>query len=651
MFSSATRVLLLASFILASPRSMAGGEAAPHESRPAARPLKVHPANPRYFTDGSGKAVYLTGSHTWYSLQDSGPKGKPATPFDYPRYLDLLVARGHDFMRLWAHEGGENESFYEPLPYLRSGPGQALDGKPKFDVSKFDPAYFDRMRSRIVAARDRGIYVGVMLFQGWSLYNHGHGNPWPIHPFNRENNVNGIDGDPDRDGEGKEVQTLAIPAITRLQQAYLRKVIDTVGDLDNVLYEITNESPMQSKEWQYHMIRAIHGYEATKPKRHPVGMTFFDSGGAGAMEALLASPADWISPGNSGSADYFKDPPAADGRKVILNDTDHHASTSSEASWPWRCFFRGQNPICMDWYDGDRWEPIRRAMGETRRLAERVDLAAMSPHGELASTAYCLATPGKEYLVYLPEGGTVEVDLSEATGDLAEEWIETATGKQFPAARAPGGSRRKCTAPFPGEAVLHLSPLAAAPRDMTVYGRAPVGAFGVDTLEHVEGAAKLGMTLIYSYSPESARKQLDLGDPMGQAVSKHKMQVTRGPMRTACTPGSSSIKSSSSMPRVATCWGSGCTSKTAMSERATAATSAPSTSRMGTSGRRSGKPRRGTGSRAPGSSGAPDPMRSSGTTAPTTASRSSAASTTSAPPPGAPCRVRFTISHPTEPRR
>jgi len=39
------------------------------------------------------------------------------------------------------------------------------------------------------------------------------------------------------------------------------------------------------------------------------------------------------------------------------------------------------------------------------------------------------------------------------------------------------------------------------------------------------GAAKLGMTLIYSYSPENAKKQLDLNDPMGKAVAKHKMQV------------------------------------------------------------------------------------------------------------------------------
>ena len=34
-------------------------------------------------------------------------------------------------------------------------------------------------------------------------------------------------------------------AITALQEAYVRKVVDTVNDLDNVLYEISNESSRQ----------------------------------------------------------------------------------------------------------------------------------------------------------------------------------------------------------------------------------------------------------------------------------------------------------------------------------------------------------------------------------------------------------------------
>src|SRR5262245_55679789 len=59
------------------PRPQGGGvdigayESIPDSTTPSARgPLGVHPTNPRYFTDGSGKAAYLTGSHTWSNLQD-----------------------------------------------------------------------------------------------------------------------------------------------------------------------------------------------------------------------------------------------------------------------------------------------------------------------------------------------------------------------------------------------------------------------------------------------------------------------------------------------------------------------------------------------------------------------------------------------------
>jgi hypothetical protein len=51
---------------------------------------------------------------------------------------------------------------------------------------------------------------------------------------------------------------LQLFAVTRLQEAYVRKVIDAVNDLDNVLYEISNESDDSSKDWQYHLIRFIH---------------------------------------------------------------------------------------------------------------------------------------------------------------------------------------------------------------------------------------------------------------------------------------------------------------------------------------------------------------------------------------------------------
>src|SRR5919108_2704942 len=62
---------------------------------PATGPLRVHPSNPRYFTDGSGKAIYLTGSHTWNNLQDiSGLQ----LPGDFSGYLDWLQSYNHNFI-------------------------------------------------------------------------------------------------------------------------------------------------------------------------------------------------------------------------------------------------------------------------------------------------------------------------------------------------------------------------------------------------------------------------------------------------------------------------------------------------------------------------------------------------------------------------
>jgi hypothetical protein len=156
-------------------------------------PLRVHPTNPRYFTDGSGKAVYLTGSHTWANLQDQGATDPPPV-FDFDRYLDWLVERNHNFIRLWAWEqarwapwsdgkNGTSDWFIQPSAYARTGPDLALDGKPQFDLTKFDPIYFTRLRERVKKAGDRGIYVSIMLFQGWSSAKGWlGGKPWSGHP-------------------------------------------------------------------------------------------------------------------------------------------------------------------------------------------------------------------------------------------------------------------------------------------------------------------------------------------------------------------------------------------------------------------------------------------------------------------------------------
>ncbi|MFZ5831226.1 MAG: DUF6298 domain-containing protein [Planctomycetota bacterium] len=418
-------------------------------------PLRRHPQNGRYFTDASGRAILLTGSHTWNNLVDMGPSDPPPA-FDFAEYLDWMSDHSHNFFRLWAWEltnwdtRGNREPNAQvhsvaPQPWKRAGPEKALDGKPTFDLTQFNEEYFNRLKERVQAARERGIYASVMLFEGWGLQFSP--DAWEHHPFHPANNVNGINGDLDGDGRGLEVHTARSREITELQKAYVRKVIDTVNPFDNVLYEISNENHPPSTEWQYDMIRFIQEVEQSKPKQHPVGMTFQFKGGSN--QTLFDSPADWISPNPEGG--YRDDPPAADGSKVIITDTDHLWGIGGNAEWVWKSLLRGLNPIFMDPYDGsvltkgfgsDKADPIRQAMGHALKWSRRVDLARLQPAGELASSKYCLANEGKEYLVYLPAGSR-EVDVTLPEGKFSYLWFDTGSGEESKPDRFthPGGAK------------------------------------------------------------------------------------------------------------------------------------------------------------------------------------------------------------------
>jgi hypothetical protein len=465
---------------------MARHKAPPHD-RSARGPLVVSEANRRYFTvaDDDRTAVYLTGSHIWNNLHDGmGPGGGCAEApeeLDYGAYLDFLAERGHNFIRLWRWEqfksqaaGGDFHLCMTPQPWARTGPGAAKDQKPKFDLERFEEAFFDRLRARVAAAGERGMYVAVMFFDGFGL----HLSPAPDHveghPFHAANNVNGI-------GIGSIVdyQVLPLdPRVQALQEAYVRKVVDTLHDLPNLLWEVANESSGggtadpafaemlgqagtpewgDSTAWQYWVIDLVRRHEAEMGyDRHPMGMTMqFPVPDQTKVNApLLASPAEWISPGyddeifaggghpmapGSPQSRWLEDPPAADGAKVVISDTDHYAPGRGDALWAWKSFLRGHHPILMDFgiiggvnppdpaaggpMSFAAFEPARWAMGDTRRFAERMRLIEMAPRNDLSSTGYALANPGQEYLVLEPSGAAGPFTVTLEPGGYATEWF------------------------------------------------------------------------------------------------------------------------------------------------------------------------------------------------------------------------------------
>jgi hypothetical protein len=154
--------------------------AVPALGQSASGPLCPHPENPRYFADAGRKPVYLTGSHTWNTLQDM-ETASSASVFEFSAYLDFLERHHHNFIRLWRWEQAAwdlTASFpfdtdskkvlaVAPHPWPRTGGGSAFDGRPRFDLEQFDAAYFERLLHRVQAAGRRGIYVSVVLFEGW----------------------------------------------------------------------------------------------------------------------------------------------------------------------------------------------------------------------------------------------------------------------------------------------------------------------------------------------------------------------------------------------------------------------------------------------------------------------------------------------------
>jgi hypothetical protein len=470
--------------VVASPNA---ADNAPSTVNLITAPLKALSTNPNYFTDGSGKAVYLTGSHTWNDFQDWGTDDSPQ-PFDFAAYVKMLVAHHHNFTLLWQTElptfrnlptqaTNSPDFTVTPQPWPRTGPGNASDGKPKFDLTKFNQAYFDRLRDRVQQLHAAGIYAGVYFFSGeWLLRFRFSGDGYPL---TGANNVNGID-----EGGGTDSVTMSESnAITSIQDAFVRKVIDTLNDLPNVLWIVSQEAPPRSIWWNNHLLALARAYEAGKPLQHPVGYGVPADNTDG---TLLNSDADWIAPAVriSPTRSCGSGHPAC---KVNINDSDHsyfgmwNDSAQANRNYFWINFTQGNQTLFMDpwvvFYPREkrnvcpsplhgigsapdrRWENVRANMGYIRAYAERMDLTAMVPRRDLSSTGHGLATVVSvhpEFLIYAPTGGTFTVSLSDVDGTLAVEWMDPAKGSKITAASVSGGANRTFSPPFPGDAVLYL---------------------------------------------------------------------------------------------------------------------------------------------------------------------------------------------------
>jgi len=435
-------------------------------------PLEVSTTNARYFADSSGKPVYLSGFHTWANVQDGDVTYPPAT-FGWSAYLSALLSYGCNFTELWCHEmirgwSDTDDVYFLPDRYERTGPGTANDGQDKYDVTKINQDYLDRLRSRAVDCFNNGIYACVMLFDGWCTESKGWaGNPFTYHPYELANNINSLDGDTNNDTEGYEVQYHTGNNALTYEENLVAAILDTLGDLPNVFYNVANESTgsAENTAWQEHMMDYIRTYQtANGLLTQLVGFTKQYPNASSAT--IKSSSADF----GAYDTDYAGAPYDGDG-PVSVYDTDHTFGLTDTYAWIWESLCDGHGGAWyMDEWDGVCYGAdtrndatyilIRDNLGYALTLFNLLNNPLlMTPQPSLSSSGFCLArdhaTAG-EYVCYYDGSSTFTLDLTNATGTLNIRWLRTSDGTVQDSATVSGGDVRTLTPPWTGKVVAYV---------------------------------------------------------------------------------------------------------------------------------------------------------------------------------------------------
>src|SRR5207247_2471405 len=217
--------------------------------------LQLHPRNPHYFLFRGKPTVLITSGEHYGAVLN--------LDFDYVKYLDTLAKDGLNLTRTFAGAYCEPSGAFNIAsntlapspdrficPWARGDrPGYANGGN-KFDLTKWDEAYFKRLTDFVAKANKRGIVVELNLF--CPMYEESQ---WRLSPQNSINNVNGV-GNVAR----TNIYTLnRNGGLLAVQDAMVRKIVAELNEFDNVYYEICNEPYFGgvTMEWQHHIADVI----------------------------------------------------------------------------------------------------------------------------------------------------------------------------------------------------------------------------------------------------------------------------------------------------------------------------------------------------------------------------------------------------------
>jgi hypothetical protein len=375
--------------------------------------------------------------------------------FDYVTYLDTLQAKGFNITRVF------NGTYYEqaksnPLmgdqntlaprpgrylaPWARSSKPGFYAGGNKFDLDKWDEAYFNRLKDFIGEAGKRGIVVELTLFSST------HDAPrWVPSLFQSSNNINGIGAT-----YTNFFNSLLDPPMVKRADALVQKTVTELNAFDNVYYEICQEcflSDTRSEDWQNHLIDTLVKAEANLPAKHMIAWNY----GRGSTQ--LANPNPAVSIFNF----HYAFPPVAVGlnyrfdRAIAFDQTHDETSAMDRRRQAWAFMLSGGAVYNhLDWSfglddpagTGKRTPPGKGYNGEEIRSQLKIlkdfihsfDFIRMRPNNAWiegvpeGTSVYALVDPGSAYVVYLMNGTEAKLSLEIGAGRYRVDWLNPRTG-------------------------------------------------------------------------------------------------------------------------------------------------------------------------------------------------------------------------------
>jgi hypothetical protein len=471
----ALAALIVACFAAGADAAPASPSAAPGATAAAAGdPIRLHPDNPHYFLWRGKPTVLVTSAEHYGAVLN--------LDFDYVKYLDELARTGQNLTRTFAGTYREIPGSFKitgnPLapapnryiaPWARGGEAGYFDGGNKFDLTKWDEAYFARLKDFLGKASERGVVVELVLF--CPMYDE---NLWKACPMNAANNTSGV-GNLPKD----KPYTLQNGPLMDVQLAVTRKIVTECNAFDNVYFEICNEPYFGgvTLEWQKKIADAIVAAERGLPKKHLIAQNIANGScvikdpnpDVSVFNFHYCSPPDAVKmnwglnrviaddeTGFKGSADVPYRPDAWDflmAGGAVYSNLDYSFRPGSEDGTA-----KPEAP-------GGGGRALRQSMKALRDFMESFDFVRMTPDYAIVkgglpekATARALVEKGRQVALFLRGGKQATLVLDLPAGTYAAEWVNTRDGKVEKAetVTSAGGDTPLVSPAYDGEIALRV---------------------------------------------------------------------------------------------------------------------------------------------------------------------------------------------------